>query len=61
MNAIYQCSEALSAAASNRASPISAIVGVMAKGPMNLSTKPIMPVNPITTWNSDATMIAPCI
>ena len=61
MKAIYHCADALAAAASNRAIPIRAMVGVMARGPINLRTSPIRPENPISTWNNEATMIAPWI
>ena len=47
--AMYHCSDALSAAAENKDSPMSVIVGVIARGPMNFSMKPMMPENPIRT------------
>ena len=60
ISAIHHCVDAFSAAGWNSEIPISVIVGVIANGPINLITIPIRPVNPITTWNREATIIAPC-
>ena len=61
MMAIHQWEAQKLAAAGNRAMPMRAMVGAMASGPINRSSTPIIPLNPITTWNSDAKIIAPCI
>ena len=58
---MYQFFPAKKAAASNSARPTRAIVGAMASGPMYRSNIPISPLTPISTSNSDAIMIAPCI
>ena len=61
MRAIHHWEAQKLAAAGKRAIPIKAIVGAMARGPMNLSMRPMRPLKPMTTWNNDASMIAPCI
>ena len=56
-----QCLAQKSAAAPNNESPIRAMVGAIARGPINLSKTPTNPVMPIKTWNRAATAIAPWI
>ena len=58
---IPQCRPALSAAASNSVTPISAMVGAIVRGPMNWSKNPTIPVKPMTTWRQDAVIMAPWI
>ena len=58
-NAIPHWLEAVPEAAPNRLRPTRAIVGVIVNGPINLSNRPSIPENPITTWNMADTMIAP--
>ncbi len=55
------CLAQKSAAAPNSASPMSAMVGAIVSGPMNRSSTPTTPLRPISTWNTDATAIAPWI
>ena len=48
------------AATLNSGSPTSAMVGQMVSGPMNFRRNPMTPLKPITIWNSDETIMAPC-
>ena len=45
----------------SRPKPIIVTAGAMVKGVIYLSMIPMMPNQPITTWNNEATIIAPCI
>ena len=60
-NAIHHCLLAGAMATLNKARPARLIVGAITKGPINRIIKPISPVKPISTWNSEATIMAPCI
>ena len=57
--AIHHCFEAYLEASLKNASPARAIVGAMDSGPMKRIKKPIRPVKPITTCNTEAIIIAP--
>ena len=59
--AMPQCPDAYDPAASKRANPTIDTAGAMVKGVMNLSIKPMMPKYPMTSWNNEATIIAPWI
>ena len=48
-------------ATSNNERPTNATVGAMERGPIKRNIYPINPEKPISIWNKDATIIAPCI
>lgn len=58
--AINHCVSQKLPAGSTNDRPMRQRVGAMHNGPINWSTKPITPLSPTATWNSDATKTAPC-
>ena len=56
---IHHCFMARLAATLKRARPARAMQGAIDRGPMKRSRKDMIPVAPMRTWNSEATMMAP--
>ena len=59
--AMYQFLAAKRLTASNSEIPTSVMIGATVSGPRYFISRPIRPLSPTATSNSDATMIAPCI